>query len=529
LLDYTHSYNDDDNLTARLDNLNSANDRGFDYDKAHRLTDASGPWGAGTSCTATSSTYEYDLNGNRTCKGEGASSTTYTYAAGSNQISTAMGTESATYSHDTAGNVTGDGTHTFGFDDAGRLASVDGGATATYTYDGEGRRVIKTAGGETTYFFYHPDGKLLTEMIPADEAGKDYIYFGDTPLARVDWAAQELSLGDVEVLAATASAPNVHLDWSAFPAGSNRYVVRRKQIVDFSDKTFDGNVVIATPQDPVQTFDDPVLGDANDYFYLVFRRVLSDTLYLYHADHLGTPIAMTDGAGALVWLAEHLPFGGIYTLPVSSVENNLRFPGQYLDSEAGLHQNVNRWYEPPTGRYTQADRFLPVTWEEPNPYAYARLRPTMLRDPLGLFAIQGSCDCGASTPFSPAENIPRAIARAAVYLRSPKCQQALSKYPAQLACLTRRFGPEEVGTGPHIVCRPNPTSGDAKEACGEFTYRFLDVPETIHLYPGVATCPRFNPSFGISQTIFHESIHSCGLEKHDNRFYEVEEACTGWK
>jgi RHS repeat-associated protein len=391
LLDYTHGYNDDDNLTARLDNLDSANDRSFGYDEAHRLTDASGPWGAGTSCVATSSTYEYDLNGNRTCKGEGASSTTYTYAAGSNQISTAMGAESATYSHDTAGNVTGDGTHTFGFDDAGRLAAVDGGATATYTYDGEGRRVIKTAGGEITYFFYHPDGKLLTEMVPADEAGKDYIYLGDTPLARMDWAAQEVPLGEIEVLAATASAPNVHLDWSAFPAGSNRYVVRRKQIVDFSDKSFDGNVVIATPQDPVQTFDDPVLGDANDYFYRVFRRVLSDALYLYHADHLGTPIAMTDGAGALVWRAEHLPFGGIHTLPVSSVENNLRFSGQYLDGETGLHQNWFRDYDRAIGRYREPDPIGLSLSTPTNLYAYVDSLPTTFVDLLGL--VRTAADC----------------------------------------------------------------------------------------------------------------------------------------
>jgi RHS repeat-associated protein len=392
LLNYTHGYDDDDNLTVRLDNLNAANDRGFGYDEVHRLTNASGPWGAGTACTLVS-TYEYDLNGNRTCKGETASSTTYTYAAGSNRLDEAMGVEAAMYSHDTAGNVTGDGTHTYGFDDAERLGSVDAGATATYVYDGEGRRAIKTADGVTTYFFYHPDGRLLTEMVLADEAGKDYIYLDGTPLARVDWAAQELSLGDV--VTTTASAPNVHLDWTAFPAGSNRYLVRRKQIVDFSDKTFNGSVVIATLQDPVRTFDDPVLADGNDYFYRVFRRVLSDTLYLYHADHLGTPVAMTDGTGALVWRAEHLPFGGIHTLPVSSVANNLRFPGQYFDSETGLHQNWFRDYDAAIGRYREPDPLglvnvgtfsLSAPADDPvrQMHAYAESNPLARLDPEGL-------------------------------------------------------------------------------------------------------------------------------------------------
>jgi len=393
LLSYTHAYDDDDNLTARLDNLDPNNNRGFGYDEAHRLTNASGPWGAGTGCTATSSTYEYDLNGNRTCKGEGVSSTTYLYVPGSNHIDESMGAETAMYSHDTAGNVKDDGAHMYGFDDADRLALVDGATTATYTYDGEGRRAIKTAGGKTTYFFYHPDGKLLTEMVLSDEAGKDYIYFDETPLARVDWAAQELSLGDV--LTVTASPPNVHLDWSAFPAGSNRYVVRRKQIVDFSDKTFNGNVVIATPQDPTQAHDDPVLGDANTYFYRISRRVLTDTLYFYHADHLGTPIAMTDSAGTIVWRGEHLPFGKLHTLPVSVVANNLRFQGQYFDSETGLHQNWFRDYDSVIGRYREPDPLgianvasfsRSTTPDDPvrHVYAYAEANPVGRIDPEGL-------------------------------------------------------------------------------------------------------------------------------------------------
>jgi RHS repeat-associated protein len=392
LIDYTHGYDDDDNLTVRLDNLNSANDRIFGYNEAHRLTNASGPWGAGTACAASSS-YEYELNSNRTCKGEGASSTTYSYVAGSNRLDEAMGAEAAMYSHDLGGNVTGDGTHTYEFDDSDRLASVDAGATAMYVYDGEGRRAIKTAGGDTTYYFYHPDGSLLTEMVPADEAGRDYIYLDDTPLARVDWAAQDLSLGDV--LTATASPPNVHLDWTAFPAASNRYVVRRKQIVDFSDKTFNGNVVIATPQDPTQAHDDPVLGDTDTYFYRVFRRVLNDTLYFYHPDHLGTPIARTETSGSLVWRAEHRPFGGLHSLPVSTVTNNLRFPGQYFDEESGLHQNWFRDYDAAIGRYREPDplgvanaaTFSPSTpADDPvrQMYAYAESNPLTRIDPEGL-------------------------------------------------------------------------------------------------------------------------------------------------
>jgi len=42
-------------------------------------------------------------------------------------------------------------------------------------------------------------------------------------------------------------------------------------------------------------------------------------------------------------------------MPTGSYTYNLRFPGQYYDAESGFHYNVNRDYEPATGRYVQSD------------------------------------------------------------------------------------------------------------------------------------------------------------------------------
>ncbi|MFB9085873.1 RHS repeat-associated core domain-containing protein [Erwinia tracheiphila] len=38
-----------------------------------------------------------------------------------------------------------------------------------------------------------------------------------------------------------------------------------------------------------------------------------------------------------------------------AVRQNLRFQGQYLDRETGLHYNLFRYYDPTCGRYTQPD------------------------------------------------------------------------------------------------------------------------------------------------------------------------------
>ena len=62
---------------------------------------------------------------------------------------TAVGSVSPTY--DGNGNLTSDGTYTFGYDAENRLTSASGaGTTATYAFDAQGRRKTKTVNG-TTY------------------------------------------------------------------------------------------------------------------------------------------------------------------------------------------------------------------------------------------------------------------------------------------------------------------------------------------------------------------------------------------
>jgi len=76
--------------------------------------------------------------------------------------------------------------------------------------------------------------------------------------------------------------------------------------------------------------------------------------YFYHNDHLGTPQEMTAVNGAVVWSAKYASFGEA-SVEVEAVENNFRLPGQYFDSETGLHYNWHRYYDPEIGRYVRAD------------------------------------------------------------------------------------------------------------------------------------------------------------------------------
>ena len=112
------------------------------------------------------------------------------------------------------------------------------------------------------------------------------------------------------------------------------------------------------------------------------------TVYFIHPDHLGTPQVVTDSSGVVKWRADIDPFGKATittsTLP-SNLSMNLRFPGQYYDSETGLHDNHFRTYDPAAGRYLQSD---PIGLAGGiNTYAYVKNNPLTNIDPTGESAV----------------------------------------------------------------------------------------------------------------------------------------------
>ena len=97
------------------------------------------------------------------------------------------------------------------------------------------------------------------------------------------------------------------------------------------------------------------------------------------ADHIGRPAFATNASGVKVWTATYTPFGGVTTS--TGVLPSARFPGQWFQSESGLHQNWMRDYDPTTGRYLEADPLGLV--DGASVYGYARQSPMMFADPRG--------------------------------------------------------------------------------------------------------------------------------------------------
>ncbi|MDF1565885.1 MAG: RHS domain-containing protein [Deltaproteobacteria bacterium] len=133
------------------------------------------------------------------------------------------------------------------------------------------------------------------------------------------------------------------------------------------------------------------------------RTLLSRVLW-YHGDHLGTPQALTDERGSVVWKSHWRdPFGG----PVqdqdpdgdgAQVSEPVRLPGQYDDGyfawigEAGPYHNWTRTFSPRIGRYLEPDpqrQTLPSTPDQV--FSYANGAPLTGLDPFGMYVLHGTC------------------------------------------------------------------------------------------------------------------------------------------
>ena len=128
------------------------------------------------------------------------------------------------------------------------------------------------------------------------------------------------------------------------------------------------------------------------------------TAFACVTDQVGTPKELVAADGTVAWSGQLTAYGETDQIGISKTDCALRFQGQYLDEETGLHYNWNRYYEPETGQYLSPDPIglsggarsygyvhNPMTWIDP--LGLADCPPAGTQRPTA--ATQGSIDYGS--------------------------------------------------------------------------------------------------------------------------------------
>ncbi|RQV11324.1 sugar-binding protein, partial [Burkholderia cenocepacia] len=131
-------------------------------------------------------------------------------------------------------------------------------------------------------------------------------------------------------------------------------------------------------------------------------------VFYYHCDQIGTPQLLTDDDGDVVWEASYKAWGEAREVIARAskaagivAKNSLRFQGQQVDAETGLHYNRHRYYDPAFGRFTSADP-IGLTGGS-NGYEYSA-NPVDSIDPRGLTADRlGRNLARAGRPLQPGQ------------------------------------------------------------------------------------------------------------------------------
>ncbi|MCM2263854.1 MAG: RHS domain-containing protein [Desulfuromonadales bacterium] len=108
---------------------------------------------------------------------------------------------------------------------------------------------------------------------------------------------------------------------------------------------------------------------------LATQPALAETVYYYHTDPVGTPLAMTDSKGIKVWEADYLPFGEVYM--ETGAVNDRKFVGKERDEESQLDYFGARYHYAKIGRFLAPD---PVRAVDVNT---GRINAQVLADPQG--------------------------------------------------------------------------------------------------------------------------------------------------
>jgi RHS repeat-associated protein len=303
--------------------------------------------------------------------------------------------QNLTYGYNLADNVTSitdnlaaGRNQTFTLDDLQRLTSAAGAyGSITYTYDAADNRLTRNlSGGPSETFTY---GTTNNRLQSAAVTGQPLRSF--TTNAAGDITLDDRGAGNTVTIAIGADARPETITVAGTGATTVTYKhnafgerVSRVESATTTHFHYDQDGRLLAESDGTGSLIREYLWLGDKPLGLVVGPAASATLTFVHADHLERVQKITDAAQAIVWDGQFTPYGRTHAI-TGTVQNPLRFPGQWADPAANYFYNYMRDYDPTLGRYLGADPL--GTRGGRHKYVYAAANPQNNLDRSGAQAI----------------------------------------------------------------------------------------------------------------------------------------------
>ncbi|WP_417468154.1 RHS repeat-associated core domain-containing protein [Maricaulis sp.] len=267
----------------------------------------------------------------------------------------------------------------FGYDGLNRLISASGPwGAGTFSYDLLGNLHGQTLGSRTVSVEYNS----LNRVSRVRDSNTGNVWRNYTH----DNRGSVTSNGQLNWVYDRSEQP---VSMSGSDSGSFVYDAHRRRVrQDINGETI---YSVYTSSGAMVYRHNATTGEATDYLRLGGRTIArlatsggATTVTYTHSDHLGSPAAATNAAGALLWREDYTPFGEARQTPAAN-DDGESFTGHITDSDTGVVYMQARYYDPAIGRFLSND---PVGFAQGgvgyfNRYAYVGNDPVNATDPTG--------------------------------------------------------------------------------------------------------------------------------------------------